>query len=131
MEDEKKVKKQFVVLHKNASKFYNAYGTDAYIINYLFDYKVLDNNKCGFPDNCIHKVVNKLEELKISYQIIYNDKDPIIKNYRKINNYDKYLNLAREKMSLSKRMELVIQKIKNADEKVIEHILEEIEKCIE
>lgn len=41
--------KSFLTLYKNKSLFYNAYEMDAYLLNYLFNYKVLDKHKCGFP----------------------------------------------------------------------------------
>lgn len=47
---------------------------DAYIMNLLFGYKVLKDGLCGFPDNSLSKVLNTLEEAKISYQIIEVDK---------------------------------------------------------
>ena len=50
---------------------------NAYILNYLFDYKILKNRKVGFPDNALNKITDKLNELKIQYQIIYDDRDPI------------------------------------------------------
>ena len=50
-----------------------------------FVYKVLDKRKSGFPYSAITKVTNMLEEKKISYQIIYDNKDPFVKNYRNLN----------------------------------------------
>ena len=47
--------KDTLVLIKNGT-FYNAYNDDAFIISYLFDYKVSKDNKCGFPDNSFNKV---------------------------------------------------------------------------
>ena len=72
-------KKSFLILYKNKGKFFNAYEMDAYILNLLFDYKVIDKRKSGFPENVLKKVINTLEEKKISYQIIFTDKDPICK----------------------------------------------------
>ena len=39
-------------------------------MNLLFGYKVLKDGLCGFPDNSLSKVLNTLEDAKISYQII-------------------------------------------------------------
>lgn len=96
-----KVLKKFLLIHKTNGKFCNIYGTDAYVINYLFGYKVLDNKKCGFPNTALNKVINKLEESKISYQIINVDSDPLIKNYKNLNSYNNILNKALEKISLA------------------------------
>ena len=74
--------KQYLEIFKNNSCFYHAYGIDTYIINLIFNYKVLPNNKCGFPESVYEKVIEKIEDLKISYQIIYNDRKPKIKNYK-------------------------------------------------
>lgn len=56
-------------------------------MNTLFGYKVLKGDVSGFPDTSINKVVNTLEDANISYQIIDVDKDPVIKDYGKINTY--------------------------------------------
>lgn len=37
--------------------------------NLLFNYVMLQNLKCGFPNNALNKVINKLEELSVSYKI--------------------------------------------------------------
>lgn len=49
---------------KSLGKFYSLYKDDAYILNYLFKYKVLDKRKSGFPDSSINKVKNELENKK-------------------------------------------------------------------
>lgn len=86
--------KSFLILYKNHGKFYQCRDMDAYIMNLLFGYKVLKDGLCGFPDNSLSKVLNTLEDAKISYQIIEVDKNPIIKDFDKLNNYPKYLDLA-------------------------------------
>lgn len=43
--------------------FYHAYGKDAYILSYLFNYKIdLLKNECGFPLVSLNKVMAKLED---------------------------------------------------------------------
>lgn len=64
--------KAYLTLYKNNGKFYIAMDEDAYILNLLFRYKVLEyknSYKCGFPDNVINKVLNTLEDKHISYRI--------------------------------------------------------------
>ena len=68
--------------------FYNCYNKDATILHYLFVYKIIKNNQFWFPINALNKVTNKLEEKKINYQIITKDANPIIKDYKKRNNYN-------------------------------------------
>ena len=48
-------------------------------MNTLFGYKVLKGDVSGFPDTSINKVVNILEDAKISYQIIDVDKNLVIR----------------------------------------------------
>ncbi len=97
--------KTILVLYKDNSKFYKASGKDAIVLNYLFDYKI-SNNKAGFPDNVIDSVLNGLNENEISYQIIYVDKNPIIK-YFDNNRYEEIL----EKAILKKKTRELIDKI--------------------
>lgn len=63
-------------------------------MNTLFSYKVLKCDVSGFPNTSINNVVNTLEDSKISYQIIDVDKDPVIKDFDKINTYSKYLDMS-------------------------------------
>ena len=62
-----KIHRKDVVLVKEGS-FYHVYGKDAYIISYLFRYKIKEIEgikACGFPKNSINKVVSKLETNKL------------------------------------------------------------------
>ena len=68
----KEVHKYEVILVK-IGKFYQVYGKDAYIISYLFGYKLKKVESvmmCGFPLSSIHKVIAKLEEKKVNYLIV-------------------------------------------------------------
>lgn len=55
-------------------KFYYSYSKDAYIISYIFGYKlknIEENIKvCAFPVFILNKIMAKLEENKINYIII-------------------------------------------------------------
>ena len=65
----------------NIGKFYYTYGKDSYITSYLLGYKLNkfeDVSRCGFSDNCINKVMAKLEQNKINYLLL-----------DRKNNYDK------------------------------------------
>ena len=108
----------FVVIYKQGGKFYDVYGYDALIFNLLFDFKILKKEtskaktiKCGFPDNSLTRIVNKFDEKKISYQIVSRDKDPVVKDYKKINNYLKYKNDAVKKNDIELRLDLLLEKI--------------------
>lgn len=51
----------------------------------LFNYIMLQNLKCGFPNNALNKVINKLEELSVSYKIeSYEEKILKEKNFERI-----------------------------------------------
>ena len=68
----KKIHREYVVLVKEGS-FYHVYGRDAYIISYLFRYKIKEIEgikACGFPKNSINKVISKLETNKLNYLIL-------------------------------------------------------------
>lgn len=60
----------------------------------IFGYKVLSNRSCGFPKTIFEKVTNILENYKISYQVIYCDKEPIFKDCKKLNKYEHFYNQA-------------------------------------
>lgn len=70
--------KNFLLIFKNG-KFYNVYNDDAFIFYYLFGYKILKDDKVGFPESGLVKVLNTIEDKKINYQIIYKDRNPIVK----------------------------------------------------
>ena len=101
--------KDMLVLIKNGT-FYNAYNEDAYIISYLFNYKVNKDKKCGFSNNSFNKVINTLEDKKINYEIVYKDKNPVIKKYNKLNNYKKILTKAINYQDIKIRVERIIEK---------------------
>lgn len=55
--------------------FYNAYDEDAYVLGYIFNFKIFwhksyKKEAIGFPKKSIITVISKLKELKINYQII-------------------------------------------------------------
>ena len=88
------------------------------MFNYLFEYKIIQNGKtykCGFPDGSLIKIIDRLNELKISYQIIYRGKNLSVIDYKKINQYSKYKMIALQKMDIKERMDTLIEKIKSLE----------------
>ena len=80
---------KYIIITQSSGKFFEVYGYDAFILSYLFGYKIIQNGKtykCGFPDSSITKITNKLSDLKISYQIIYREKILTLKILRKLIN---------------------------------------------
>ena len=98
-----------------------------YILHLLFGYKVLKDGLCGFPDNSLSKVLNTLEDAKISYQIIEVDKNPIIKDFDKPNNYPKYLDLALKNLDKRKRLDYLIDNLNKCSNEKLEQIIGLIE----
>ena len=67
----KTIHNEDIVLVK-VGTFYTAYGKDAYIISYIFGYKLNKVQKeniysCVFLENVYNKVISKLENMKINY----------------------------------------------------------------
>ena len=112
------INKDCLIIIKNG-KFYNVYHDDAIIFNYLFDYKIIEkDNKTGFPETVLTKVLNKLEELKINYEIIYKDQNPITKKFSNLNQYHRILSKSLNYQDLKIRINRIINDILNAIENV-------------
>jgi hypothetical protein len=128
--------KMYLEIKKNNGKFYDVYDMDAYILNNLFGYKVYENHKkkmAGFPETAFDKVVNKLDELKISYKINFTtSSNVIIKDYKKLNQYLKYYEDTKKSISIQDKIDcliLGIKKLNNIDfvelVKIIENYIDE------
>ena len=122
MDEEKK----YLVIRKNKGKFCTVYGDDANIISMFFSYKILEGGKVGFPESVLNKVINTLLDKKISYMIIYVDKDPEKKDFKKLNNYAKYRDIAISKLDYIGKVDKLINKIKNMDEKEFNDFLDKV-----
>ncbi len=96
--------KECLVLIKNGS-FYITFYDDALILNYLFNYKVI-NNKVGFPISNLDKVLSKLDSNNISYYIDDNY------NNNPINNYNNILYNAKTNYFNNTNLDLLIDEIK-------------------
>ena len=118
-----------VVNLRRVGKFYQAYEDDAYVIHAIMGYNV-SNGRIGFPVNSLGKVQSKLDECKISYNII--DKDSIIdsKDFRDNNMYDKFLDdgiLSMDKIMCNKSL---LEVIKNLPDEKVEKIINFINEVI-
>lgn len=114
--------KESINIIKTNNKFYNVYEIDAYIFNLLFGYKIMDNNKVGFPDSVYNKVINTLEDNTINYNVIFRDKDNIIKDFKNRNNYLKFKDRALEKIDIDNKVNMIIDKIKKCSKSDLEKI---------
>ena len=122
--------KNYVLISKGAGKFYNVYEDDAFIISFIMDYKVLPGIKCGFPDNALSKVIKNLDDNHISYKVVV-DKSVIDEyNYKKINQYAKFMNVARKTALLKNRLDILMKTIKTSNKETLERVIESIEECL-
>ena len=96
-------------------------------MSYILDYKLLDGQRVGFPDIAFEKVTSKLEECSISYTINYLNREPVKKDFRKRNAYNKFLKEAKEKINSKTKVNLLFSKIENATLEEIEDIMELID----
>ena len=107
-----------VVVFIKYGNFYRCYYNDAYIVSYLFDYKLSDKKSTGFPICNIDKVLSILKNNNISC-IVINDINNVI-NYICINNkYNSFLELSKTNYTLN---EALFSINKEAKELLIENI---------
>lgn len=121
----KKVQNQDIILVQ-VGKFIYAYGKDAYIISYIFKYKIKvlkennNTNVCAFPKEKINKIMAILENKKINYMVLDRKN-----NYRvDEKSYNKNLNQYKE--YTEKAIKYV--KTKNQIDEIYNYLLSEIEK---
>jgi len=121
--------KNFIKLKICEGKFTRVYYKDAYIIHFIFKYKLVGdglNSRCGFPTDKIDNVISILDELNISYKIIN-----IIKNEEKVvnyenNTYDEYLKYSLKQLDIDKKVELIFTKLNTLEQDVLDKKLEEV-----
>ncbi len=92
--------------------FYHAYGRDAYVMSYLFGYKIKqigDNHReCGFPIGAMSKVTAKLQNSSINYLLIdrRNNYDVDEKeDYKENNKYGRFYEKAHKYVSCKNRLD--------------------------
>ena len=132
----KEIYRESIVLLK-VGTFYNAYFNDAYILSYLFGYKIkkIDKNvsNCGFPISALSNVKYMLEQKKINYIIIdraHNYEENEKEDFKSENSYVKCLEKARKCISLRNRVDNINEfLVDNMDKENINSILERME-CI-
>lgn len=117
------MEKYCISLYKSG-KFYNAFGDNAIIIHYLMGYKYVEYKKsAGFPEAAYNKVINKLQEEKVSYCVY--EKEEIIDSYKGIGK--NYQILLKESL---KRLEME-QRINRLKERIEDFTVEDLERVIE
>ncbi len=119
----KKTQINNIVMFK-IGKFIYTYGKDAYIMSYIFKYKIklVDNNiyVCAFPKDKLNKIIATLENKKINYLVL--DR----KNDYRVDEECNNKNLNRYSENLEKAIKYV--KRKNQIEKIYNRLLKDIGK---
>ena len=122
----------------NVGRFYHVYGKDAYIISYLFEYKIkeLGNNhkECGFPIDALNKVLAKLQNSSINYIIIDRRNNYEVdekEDYKENNKYTKIYEKANKFVNCRRRIENINQFLtENIEKENITKILARMEEII-
>lgn len=111
----KKIHTEDLVLFK-IGDFYHAYGKDAYILSYLFEYKIkyIEQNcaTVGFPKSALPRNVAKIEEKKINYVLVdrrNNFDDEVFENYKNLNTYNKIFELSHRYVNIKKRIDALYE----------------------
>lgn len=133
-------------IHKNEvcmfkmGSFYHAYGRDAYILSYLFGYKVktaeIEKNwrECGFPSCSISKVMANLEEKKINYIILdrRNNYDVDEKmNFKNLNRYKQVYEKAKKYVNYKARIDNIVNYlISNIEKEDFLNVLNKMEEVV-
>lgn len=119
----------FIKLYKNDGKFITCYNDDAYILHSIFGYKLVGegkNDKLGFPSTVIDKIIEKLDSLSINYEIYYKKELESSKDFKKKNNYQKYLDQGLLQVEIDKKVDLIKYKLSRLDLKDVNKELEKI-----
>lgn len=132
----KLVHKLDIILVK-IGKFYQVYGKDAYIISYLFGYKLkrVENVMvCGFPLSSVNKIISILEDKKINYLIVDRrnnyEVDERLDN-KNLNNYTKYFEKAKKYISYKTRIDNINNfLLENIDKEDFKNIIRKMEDVI-
>lgn len=111
-----------IEIFKNGG-FYSVFGDSAYVMHYLFNYKIIDN-RVGFPKSAYDRVINKLEELNINYVDSVNNKN---KDFKKKNKYNEFVLKGKKKYNVTFRINSIMEKLDTLSEDKIDEILSFIE----
>ena len=111
---------------RKMGKFYSVFDDDCYILYYFFGYKII-NNRLGFPESVLSKVLNTLTDKKINYEIINQEEK---ENFKNQNKYSYYLKLGQEKYYCDIRFSNILNDLNKLSDSQLEKILLYIEEVI-
>ena len=123
------MKKGTYLTIRKVGKFYQTFDEDANILHYLFSYKIV-NHRAGFPFNALNKVLNTLEEKKISY-IIVDDENPSEMDFKDLNEYEDYVSKSMDKIEIEKKLKHLDLKLSKMNSKQLLNVLNEMEEFVE
>ena len=107
--------KKILLIFKRG-KFFIVYDDDAFVFHYLFGYRLTSKDITGFPETELIKITNTLDDKKISYQVIYKDRDPVVKDYSNLDNYNKILTKSIECLEMETKIESLKKQIDEIDD---------------
>lgn len=136
--------KNIKVIHPNdlllvkIGSFYHAYGRDAYILSYLFGYKIITVEgsiaTCGFPIQGLNRVIATLEQRKINYLAVdrkNNYETDLIFDYGNLNTYQELYEKAKVYVNYKRRIEDIQNYLlENIQDKNFKEILSKMEEVI-
>lgn len=107
--------------------FVNCYGKDAYILSYLFNYKINKVNQSnimsGFPKNALPKVTARIQREKINYIILDTRNNYDIdekEEYGNLNRYDEIMDNAQKYVKAKFRVQQIADYLLSSkDSKII------------
>ena len=137
IEEIKEIHPKSICLYK-VGTFYHAYGRDASVISFLFDYKIKelgDNHKeCGFPIGAVNKVIAKLQNSQLNYLLIDRRNNYEVdekEDYKENNKYDKIYEKAKKHVNCKKRINNINQYLEeNIEKENISKILSKMEEIM-
>ena len=127
LERKKFTMSKYVDFKKNG-KFYEVKYEDAYILWYLLRYKIY-NNKVGFPESSLFKVLEVLKENQVGYRLSLDDNLGYIKSTTE-NKYEEILEKAKKEWIKEKREKDLLEKITKAKQEDLEKIVDYIESTL-
>lgn len=120
-------------------KFYYSYGKDAYILSYLFNYKLnkieeFNTYSAAFPKSSLAKITAKLENYKINYIIVDRRNNYEIEqctDNKKSNAYSKYFAKALKSSNIKIRLSKIVKFVlENINDKEMQSKMDKIERII-
>ena len=101
-------------------KFYHAYGKDAYIISYIFNYQLkkveTNTNTTGFPEGTLEKVIQTLNSKSINYLMLDRSTNYEIVSqcdFKDKNRYEEVFHKAHKYMSRKNKIDAIYEYLMN------------------